>query len=132
MIINVLYYLLRYEPNTPLALRRRDTCHSKQQAGHIKIVVGSGQDTENPILWCGRLYFGIVLTEKSVTAFNQVVLSKNCCFRSESASKIPPQQKIIIKAYAIIRQDIVHLHVLTVGYDVDFVSPIFGTGLSSL
>lgn len=24
-----------YEPNTPLAFRRRDACHLKQQAGHI-------------------------------------------------------------------------------------------------
>ena len=38
------------EPNTPLAFRRWDACHLKQQAGHGKIVVGSGQDTENPIL----------------------------------------------------------------------------------
>ena len=79
------------EPNTPLAFRRRDACHSKQQAGHVKIVVGSGQDTENPILWCGRLYFGsalIVSTEKSVRAFNQVVISKNCRFRSKGTSKI--------------------------------------------
>ena len=39
-----------YEPNTPLAFRRRDACHLTQQAGHGKIVVGSGQDTEIPIL----------------------------------------------------------------------------------
>ena len=31
------------EPNTPLAFRRRDACQLKQQAGHGKIVVGSGQ-----------------------------------------------------------------------------------------
>ena len=49
MIINVLYYLLRYEPNTPLAFRRRDVCHLKQQAGHGKIIVSIGQDTEKPI-----------------------------------------------------------------------------------
>lgn len=35
LIINVLYYLLRYKPNTPLAFWRRDACHLKQQAGHI-------------------------------------------------------------------------------------------------
>ena len=38
------------EPNTPLAFRRWDVCHLTQQAGHVKIVVESGQDTENPIL----------------------------------------------------------------------------------
>lgn len=32
-----------YEPNTPLAFRRRDACHLKQQAGHVKIVAGFGQ-----------------------------------------------------------------------------------------
>ena len=47
MIINVLYYLLRYEPNTPLAFRQRDECHLKQQAGHGKIAVGIGQSTIN-------------------------------------------------------------------------------------
>lgn len=49
MIINVLYYLLRYEPNTPLAFRRRDECHLNQQAGRGKITVGIGQWTKNPI-----------------------------------------------------------------------------------
>ena len=49
MIINVLYYLLRYEPNTPLAFRRRDECHLKQQAGHGKITVGIGQWTKDSI-----------------------------------------------------------------------------------
>ena len=38
-----------YEPNTPLAFRRRDACHLKQQAGHGKIIVSIGQDTEKPI-----------------------------------------------------------------------------------
>ena len=38
-----------YEPNTPLAFRRRDVCHLKQQAGHGKITVGFGQDTEDSI-----------------------------------------------------------------------------------
>ena len=37
------------EPNTPLAFRRRDVCHLKQQAGHGKIIVSIGQDTEKPI-----------------------------------------------------------------------------------
>ena len=37
------------EPNTPLAFRRRDACHLKQQAGHGKIIVSIGQDTEKPI-----------------------------------------------------------------------------------
>ena len=37
------------EPNTPLAFRRRVECHSKQQAGHGKIIVSIGQDTEKPI-----------------------------------------------------------------------------------
>ena len=38
-----------YEPNTPLAFRRRDACHLKQQAGHGKIIVSIGQNTEKPI-----------------------------------------------------------------------------------
>ena len=37
------------EPNTPLAFRRRDECHLKQQAGHGKINGGIGQWTKNPI-----------------------------------------------------------------------------------
>ena len=37
------------EPNTPLAFQRRDECHLKQQAGHGKIIVSIGQDTEKPI-----------------------------------------------------------------------------------
>lgn len=37
------------EPNTPLAFWRRDACHSKQQAGHVKIVVGFGQSTKDSI-----------------------------------------------------------------------------------
>lgn len=37
------------EPNTPLAFRRRDTCHSKQQAGHGKNIVSIGQGTEGSI-----------------------------------------------------------------------------------
>ena len=40
---------MRYEPNTPLAFRRRDECHLKQQAGHGKITVGIGQWMKNPI-----------------------------------------------------------------------------------
>ena len=35
------------EPNTPLAFRRRDECHLKQQAGHGKITVGFGQNTKD-------------------------------------------------------------------------------------
>ena len=38
-----------HEPNTPLAFRRWDACHLKQQAGHGKISVGIGQGTEKPI-----------------------------------------------------------------------------------
>ena len=49
MIINVLYYLLRYEPNTPLAFQRRDECHLKQQAGHGKIAVEFGHGTKDSI-----------------------------------------------------------------------------------
>ena len=37
------------EPNTPLAFRRRDACHLNQQAGHRRIIVCIGQDTEKPI-----------------------------------------------------------------------------------
>ena len=37
------------EPNTPLAFRRRDACHLKQQAGHGKITVGIGQGTKKTI-----------------------------------------------------------------------------------
>ena len=37
------------EPNTPLAFRRRDACHSKQQAGHGKNTVGFGQSTKDSI-----------------------------------------------------------------------------------
>ena len=33
---------IKYEPNTPLAFRRRDAFHLKQQAGHGKIVVEFG------------------------------------------------------------------------------------------
>lgn len=36
-------------PNTPLAFRRRDECHLKQQAEHGKMSVGIGQDTEDYI-----------------------------------------------------------------------------------
>ena len=38
------------EPNTPLAFRRRDVCHSKQQAGHGKITAGFGQAQKIPSL----------------------------------------------------------------------------------
>ena len=38
-----------YEPNTPLAFRRRDACHLKQQAGHGKINVEFGQETKDSI-----------------------------------------------------------------------------------
>ena len=41
--------IISREPNTPLAFRRRDACHLKQQAGHGKIIVSIGQDTEKPI-----------------------------------------------------------------------------------
>ena len=126
------------EPNTPLAFRRRDACQLKQQAGHVKIVVGSGQDTENPILWYGRLYFGTVLivsTEKSVRAFNQVVLSKNCCFRSERASKIAlrylnrksssKHTQLFCRTLYISKPYLLYMMLI-------FVSPIFGIGLPCL
>lgn len=35
------------EPNTPLAFRRRDECHLKQQAGHEKMAVGIEQSTKD-------------------------------------------------------------------------------------
>lgn len=41
--------LRRGEPNTPLAFRRRDACHLKQQAGHGKMTVLSGQNTKDTI-----------------------------------------------------------------------------------
>ena len=37
------------EPNTPLAFRRRDECHLKQQAEHEKMAVGIEQSTINSI-----------------------------------------------------------------------------------
>ena len=37
------------EPNTPLAFRRRDACHLKQQAGHGKIAVEFGHGTKDSI-----------------------------------------------------------------------------------
>lgn len=40
---------IKYEPNTPLAFRRRDECHLNQQAGHGKITVGFGQNTKDSI-----------------------------------------------------------------------------------
>ena len=43
------------EPNTPLAFRRRDECHLKQQAGHGKITVGFGQNTKVLSLSIGEL-----------------------------------------------------------------------------
>lgn len=126
------------EPNTPLAFRQWDACHSKQQAGHVKTVVGSGQDTENPILWCSRLYFGsalIVSTEKSVRAFNQVVLSKNCCFRSESASKIPLRylnRKSSSKHTQLFGRTLYISKPYLLYMMLIFVSPIFGIGLPCL
>ena len=41
--------IISREPNTPLAFRRRDACHSKQQAGHEKMTVLSGQNTKDTI-----------------------------------------------------------------------------------
>ena len=38
-----------YEPNTPLAFRRRDACHLKQQAGHGTIAIKFGQSTKDSI-----------------------------------------------------------------------------------
>ena len=38
-----------YEPNTPLAFRRWDMCHLKQQAGHGKIAVEFGHGTKDSI-----------------------------------------------------------------------------------
>ena len=94
--------------------------------------------TENPILWYGRLYFGTVLivsTEKSVRAFNQVVLSKNCCFRSERASKIPlrylnrksssKHTQLFCRTLYISKPYLLYMMLI-------FVSPIFGIGLPCL
>lgn len=41
--------IISREPNTPLAFRRRDAYHMKQQAGHEKITVGIGQGTKDSI-----------------------------------------------------------------------------------
>lgn len=38
---------IKYEPNTPLAFQRRDSCHLEQQAGHGKIAVGIRQSTKD-------------------------------------------------------------------------------------
>ena len=35
------------EPNTPLAFRRRDECHLKQQAGHEEMAVWIEQSTKD-------------------------------------------------------------------------------------
>ena len=63
------------------------------------------------------------------------------CLRGTVALRAKAHQKYAIaisaenrhqSTYGIIRQDTVHLHALTVGYNVDFVSPIFELGLSCL
>lgn len=56
------------EPNTPLAFRRRDECHLKQQAGHGKITVGIGHNTINSISFVANYnicFMHIVSAEES-------------------------------------------------------------------
>ena len=64
------------EPNTPLAFRRRDACHLKQQARHGKIAVGIGQDSENPILYVADYDTSIfpITPKKDSQDFNPVAM----------------------------------------------------------
>ena len=85
-----------------------------------------------------RLCFGsmhIVFSEKLVRPLTKL------CLRGTVALRAKAHQKYAIaisaenrhqSTYGIIRQDTVHLHALAVGYNVDFVSPIFKSILSCL
>ena len=118
--------IISREPNTPLAFRRRDACHSKQQAGHGKISVGIGQDMEKPISRVADYDTRIFLITPQKNRSGLYV-----AFGAKHIKDTPslPKRKIVTKAYGIIRQSIEQIHALTVGYDVDFVSPIFKSGL---
>ena len=77
----------------------------------------------------------IVSAEKLVRTLTKL------CLRGTVALRAKAHQKYAIaisvenrhqSTYGIIRQDIVQFNTITVGYDVDFVFPIFGLGLSCL
>ena len=76
--------IISREPNTPLAFRRLDACHLKQQAGHGKITVLSGQNTKDSISRIAdydKLYFAYSSAEEQIWTL--------CCLRNKNASKIP-------------------------------------------
>lgn len=77
----------------------------------------------------------IVSAEKLVRTLTKLCLRETVALRAKAHQKYA----IAISAenrhqstYGIIRQDTVHLHALTVGYNVDVVFPIFGLGLPCL
>ena len=129
--------LRRGEPNTPLAFQRRDACHLKQQAGHGKIIVGIGQSTKDSISWIAdydNLYFAYSSAEEQIRTLIKLLFRGAVAFGAKTYQRYPSisKRKIITKAYGFIRQDIVQFNTITVGYDVDFVSPIFEHGLPCL
>ena len=113
-----------YEPNTPLAFQRRDACHLKQQAGHGKSL--SGSDRARKIAYSPA--------EEQIRTLSKLLFREAVAFGAKTYQRYPSisKRKIITKAYGFIRQDIVQFNTITVGYDVDFVSPIFEHGLPCL
>ena len=141
MIINVLYYLLRYEPNTPLAFRRRVECHSKQQAGHGKIIVSIGQDTEKPISRVADYDTSIfpITPKKDNQDFNPVAMIWENSYgrRKNTSSKTRINQRYLsaispTKTPDPFDRNIGQSNALPIGYAVDFVSPILSQFIMSI
>ena len=81
-----------YEPNTPLAFRRWDACHLKQQAGHRKISAEIRQGTKGSISWIANydnLYFVYSSAEEQIRTLTKLLFRGAVAFGAKNASKIP-------------------------------------------
>ena len=78
------------EPNTPLAFRRRDACHLKQQAGHGKIAVEFGHGTKDSISRIADYGTCILLIvpQKKVRTLIKLLFRGTIALGAKSASKI--------------------------------------------
>ena len=129
------------EPNTPLAFRRRVECHTKQQAGHGKIIVSIGQDTEKPISRVADYDTSIfpITPKKDSQDFNPVAMIWENSYgrRKNTSSKTRINQRYLsaispTKTPDPFDRNIGQSNALPIGYAVDFVSPILSQFIMSI
>lgn len=129
--------IISREPNTPLAFRRWNVCHLKQQAGHEKITVGFGQGSQGSIFRIAdydNLYFTYSSAEEQIRTLTKLLFRGTVTFGAKTHQRYPSlsKRKIITKLTKLFGKTLYSPMSCLLYMVLILSSPIFGLGLSCL